>query len=64
MMRLAPGLLLIGLLSGTAANAAETFPVSIKVNAAEVKGELKPVFFQWQDVEREAVRRYRPGVRP
>ena len=28
------------------------------------KGELKPVFFEWRDVEREAMRRYRPGVRP
>ena len=43
-MRLTSGLLLIGLLSGAAAQAAETFAVSIKVNAAEVKGELKPVW--------------------
>jgi acyl-homoserine-lactone acylase len=28
------------------------------------KGALKPVFFQWHEVEREAVRRYRPGARP
>lgn len=28
------------------------------------KGELKPVFFEWREVEREAVRRYRPGLRP
>jgi acyl-homoserine-lactone acylase len=28
------------------------------------KGELKPVFFQWNEVEQEAVQRYRPGAMP
>jgi xylan 1,4-beta-xylosidase len=45
-MRTTVGLLLIGLLgtSAAAARAAETFPVAIKVDAANVKGELKPIW--------------------
>ena len=43
-MRTTLGLLLVVLSTGPAAHAAETFPVSIKVNAADVKGEIKPVW--------------------